>query len=125
MSPSDDAPKKGLTHNPFAKLRPDGKPAPREPAPAGSKTPPPAPVPSKGRVIVRREKKGHGGKTVTIAEGEGLTAAVLPALERDAKKALGTGARIEDGALVVQGDLADRLVKWLTERGFGPVTRGN
>jgi translation initiation factor 1 (eIF-1/SUI1) len=76
-------------------------------------------------VIVRREKKGHGGKTVTIAEGEGLTAAVLPALERDAKKALGTGARIEDGALVVQGDLADRLVKWLTERGFGPVTRGN
>jgi translation initiation factor 1 len=124
VNPNDQRKTKGLTHNPFAKLRPDGKPAQPSAREIANPSPPP-PAPAKGRVIVRREKKGHGGKTVTIAEGEGLAGVDLETLASDVKRALGTGARVVDGALAVQGDQSERLAAWLVQRGFGPVSRGN
>lgn len=118
----------GLKHNPFAKLRPDGKPAPAPP-----KVEPPAPatnasaqkVVSKERLTVRREKKGHGGKTVTIADGPAFTGRKLDELAREAARSLGVGARVEGMTLVVQGDQADRFVAWLAQRGFVNTSRGN
>jgi translation initiation factor 1 len=74
---------------------------------------------------VRRERKGHGGKAVTIAEGAGLAGRDVEALARDVKKALGTGARVEDGALVVQGEQTERLIAWLGKQGFASIVRGN
>jgi translation initiation factor 1 (eIF-1/SUI1) len=124
VNPNDNRKTKGLTHNPFAQLRPDGKPAQPSAREIANPSPPP-PAPTKGRVIVRREKKGHGGKTITIAEGEGLAGVDLDSLARDAKRALGTGAHVTHGALAVQGDQTDRLTTWLLQRGFGPVSRGN
>lgn len=127
MSSSPDRPPKGLTHNPFAKLRPDGLPAEARPQTRKDDDPTQRPASGRGsgRVIVRRQSKGQGGKTVTIAEGPGLDGVEVALLAREAAKALGSGARAVDGTLVVQGDLALRLVAWLTQRGFGPVTRGN
>lgn len=110
-----------LTHRPFAALRGESVspevsvPAPREPQPR----------PATERVTVRRERKGRGGKAVTLAEGPGLAGRDLASLAREAARALGAGARIEEGALVIQGDQADRLVAWLTSRGFASVSRGN
>lgn len=77
------------------------------------------------RVTVRRERAGRGGKTVTLAEGPGLAGRDLEALARAAAKALGLGARAENGALVLQGDQGERLVAWLGTRGFARVERGN
>lgn len=120
----------GLKHNPFAKLRPDGKPAPAPPAP-NSDAPQrpandaPAKVVSKERLTVRREKKGHGGKTVTIAEGPAFTGRKLDELAREAARSLGVGARVEGMTLVVQGDQAERFVTWLAQRGFVNTSRGN
>ena len=62
---------------------------------------------------------------MTIAEGSGLAGQDVSALAREAAKALGTGARVEEGALVVQGEQTDRLVAWLEARGFASVVRGN
>lgn len=77
------------------------------------------------RVTVRRERSGRGGKTVTIAEGPGFAGRKLEALAREAARALGVGARVEDGALVLQGDQGERLCAWLATRGFARVERGN
>jgi translation initiation factor 1 len=77
------------------------------------------------RVTVRRERAGRGGKTVTVAEGPGFAGRKLETLSREASRALGVGARVEDGALVLQGDQCERLAAWLAERGFGRVERGN
>lgn len=74
---------------------------------------------------MRRERAGRGGKTVTLAEGPGLAGRDLEALARAAARALGLGARAEDGALVLQGDQSDRLAAWLGTRGFARVERGN
>ncbi len=75
------------------------------------------------KVIVRKEKKGHGGKTVTIVSG------VLPK-ELDAvctalKSKLGCGARVEGDDVVVQGDLGDRVVAAVTALGANKVVRGS
>lgn len=77
------------------------------------------------RVTVRRERAGRGGKTVTLAEGPGLAGQKLEALASEAARALGVGARVEQGALVLQGDQSERLAAWLGTRGFERVERGN
>src|SRR5690242_12226054 len=115
-----DPRREGLKHTPFARLRPQGaanvpEPTPAPPRPTKSASEPkarsspkpasspdskPVAVPSAERIVVRRERKGHGGKAVTICEGNGLAGHDVEQLARDAAKALGAGARVEDGALV-------------------------
>jgi translation initiation factor 1 len=67
------------------------------------------------RAIVRRERKGHGGKTVTLVERATLTDDELRAL----KKELGVGARREGDTVVVQGDVVDRVQAWFASRVTG------
>lgn len=113
------------TNNPFAALRdklgalPPGPPraAPTEPVAASKRY--------VGRVTVRRERSGRGGKAVTLAEGPGLSGHPLEKLAKELAKALGTGARVESNALVIQGDQPDRVVTWLESHGFANVARGN
>jgi translation initiation factor 1 len=116
------------TNNPFAALRDKLGPLPPGPAaaPANARD---AEKPKEkrysGRVTVRRERSGRGGKAVTLAEGPGLSGHPLEKLAKELARSLGTGARVENNALVVQGDQPDRVVAWLTEHGFAEVQRGN
>lgn len=113
--------------NPFQALREklgDALPRVLEPAAARSGGPG-APKPVLERVTVRRERAGRGGKTVTVADGPGFTGRPLEPLATAAARALGVGARVEQGALVVQGDQCERLAAWLAAQGFERVERGN
>jgi len=96
-------------------------------APSDQRAAPSAPrtAPAPERVTVRRQRSGRGGKTVTIAEGSGLAGRDLEGLAREIARGLGTGARVEDGTIVVQGEQPDRLVAWLAAHGFAFVGRGN
>lgn len=70
------------------------------------------------KLVVRRTRKGRGGRTVTLIEGiEALPPAEREALAAAARKALGAGARVEEEAVAVQGDPGDRLADWLRDRG--------
>lgn len=74
------------------------------------------------KVVLRMERKGHGGKTVTCVSG--LVDApedALDELARDLRRALGTGVRVEAGELVVQGEQRERVRKWLAERGVSRI----
>ena len=139
--PSDPDPlPQGLTHNPFSALKGKSgespitpaastlgrKPAMKPPMPA-AKIPQVAsgPPSTHARVIVRRERRGRGGKAVTLAEGSALAGCDLEELAREIARGLGTGARVEGGALLVQGDQPDRVVAWLAAHGFASVARGN
>lgn len=71
-----------------------------------------------GKVVVRRTRKGRGGRTVTLIEGlDDLPADQRDALASAARKALGTGARVEEASVAVQGDVGPRLADWLRARG--------
>jgi len=63
------------------------------------------------------ERKGHGGKAVTVVRGlEGLSGAEQAALLQAARQALGVGGAFADGILQLQGDQRDRARAWLEKR---------
>jgi len=59
-------------------------------------------------VKLRMEKKGRGGKTVTVVDGLPRNAAFLKDLSQDLKRACGTGGAVQEGAIELQGDLRAR-----------------
>ena len=77
------------------------------------------------KIVLRREKKGRGGKTATVVEGLRLPPSALERIARDLKRALGCGATIEGDTIVVQGDMAARIEPWLVARGAKKVVIGN
>lgn len=108
-------------HNPFGGLAERLGVAP-EPAP---EAPDPAPaVAGPARAVVRLERKGRGGKEVTIVEKLELPARELEAWLSELKRALGCGGGVEDGALVLHGDQRSRARSWLESRGVRKVTAG-
>jgi translation initiation factor 1 len=108
-----------LHQNPFGALSATG--LPRQPeAPVASEA-----KKNRGRVEVRRETQGRGGKTVTTVSG--FTGIGLPEKEDLAKriqKACGAGGTVKDGQLVIQGDQREVAVRILEEAGFRAVLAG-
>ena len=64
------------------------------------------------------EKKGRGGKTVTVVDGLPNNAAFLKDLGQELKRACGTGGTVVEGAVELQGDLRERVREVLTKKGF-------
>ncbi|MGE0790922.1 MAG: translation initiation factor [Sandaracinaceae bacterium] len=130
--PVATTPGPALTHNPFAALSgaalPPGPttPGPTAPGPttvAASPDEDPREAPAGSRkIVVRHERKGRGGKTVTRISG--LEAGELSSFTTRMKKALGCGATIEGDELVLLGDLVDRAAGWLETQHLGRVVRG-
>lgn len=73
---------------------------------------------SDGIVRVQREKKGRGGKTVTIISGLEGDKKVLSDLCKKLKKRFGSGGSVKNWTIELQGDLAEQSVKYLQELGF-------
>ena len=120
----------GLAHNPFGALSSAGLPSAQPGAAAGSgagkpAAVAPAPVKNRGRVDLRRETGGRGGKTVTVVDG--FVGIGLPEKEQLTKKmraACGCGGTVKDGAIVIQGDQREKIAAILSEAGFRPVMAG-
>ncbi len=75
------------------------------------------------KVVLQREKKGRGGKTVTRVRG--LPSGELSAYATKLKKALGCGASVEDADVLLHGELVDRGAQWFEAQGVRRVVRGN
>ena len=83
------------------------------------------PEKNRGRVEIRRETGGRGGKTVTTVSG--FVGIGLPEKEQLTKKmrgACGCGGTVKDGAIEIQGDQREKMAKILLEAGFRPVLAG-
>ena len=76
------------------------------------------PVPTRIVAKLRMEKKGRGGKTVTVVYGLPKNEAFLKALCGELKRACGTGGAVVDGGVEVQGELRDRVRDALTKKGY-------
>ena len=123
------APPPSRFHAPFEGLRaklglPEAPAAgPAAPAaPAAAPAPPARPPPA--RAVVRFERKGRGGKAVTVVEKLELGARDREAWLSELKRALGCGGAVEGDALVLQGDLRERVRALLEARGVRKVTVG-
>lgn len=123
-----------MAHNPFAdKLAGLASVSP-EPEPEPEPSKPQAPDTSDSRpqepqfgpkLILRREKKGRGGKTVTRIEGVLGTQEALDTLARKLGKALGARAFVQDGLLWVSGDQCLAAQAWFNKAGATKIVIGN
>jgi translation initiation factor 1 len=77
-----------------------------------------------GIVRIRREVKGRGGKTVTVAGGFQLADDALAALAGDLKRRCGTGGAVKNGEILIQGDHRETLLAELRKRGFAAKIAG-
>ena len=71
------------------------------------------------RVVLHHERKGRGGKTVTIVHG--VPAEGQETVRHQLQRQLGVGVRVEADALVIQGDQRERLRVWFAALGVARV----
>lgn len=118
-------------NNPFQKLAgalPQAS-KPAEPAKAdAAKTEPAKTVLKKAivpaRAVIRYERKGRGGKEVTVVDKLALPPKVLEEWLKSLKQSLGVGGVIEGDTLVLQGDQRDRLRALLEKKGITQISVG-
>jgi translation initiation factor 1 len=77
-----------------------------------------------GVIRILLEKKGRGGKTVSVITGLSGSEDDLRALAADLKRRCGTGGTIKDGVIEIQGDHRDTLVEALKARGVNAKRAG-
>lgn len=75
-------------------------------------------VPPRPVAKLRVEKKGRGGKTVTVIDGLPRNSAFLKELSQELKRACGTGGSIFETGVEVQGDMRERVREVLLNKGF-------
>lgn len=91
--------------NPLATLPPPGQE--EETLPPGSQ-----------QLRIGYETKHRGGKAVSIVTGFAGSQADLDALGKLLKQACGTGGSVKDGAILIQGDHREKLLKRLVDMGY-------
>jgi len=75
-------------------------------------------LPSRIVAKLRMEKKGRGGKVVTVIDGLPRNDTFLKELAQELKRSCGTGGTIVDGGIELHGDLRDRVRDVLAGKGY-------
>jgi len=75
-------------------------------------------VPDRVVAKLRMEKKGRGGKTVTVIFGLPDNAEFLKTLCGELKRACGCGGAVTADGVELQGELRDRVRAHLEKKGF-------
>lgn len=77
-----------------------------------------------GNVRVHPEKKGRGGKVVTVISGLPLMGNDLKGYAKILKKRCGGGGAVKDGCVELQGDHVDVMVEFLKKEGYDAKRSG-
>jgi translation initiation factor 1 len=75
-------------------------------------------LPRDGVVRLVRDRKGRGGKTVTLIAGLSGSPAALAGLASELKRLCGTGGTLRGDLVEIQGDHRERLRAELERRGY-------
>ena len=114
-----------LASNPFGALNVDGLAAGPTAGQMRPKSVEKKPK-SKGRVEVRREKAGRGGKTVTTLRAfpSHIPLQELETMTFNLKKTCACGGTLKVRVIELQGDVCDRVIGELEKIGYKPVRAG-
>jgi translation initiation factor 1 len=82
-------------------------------------------LPRASKIVLRRERKGRKGKTVTLVEGLELRGKDLEEMARDLRRELGCGSHVESDVVVLHGDQVERAEGLFQKKGFRNIVRGS
>ena len=77
------------------------------------------------RVSLQRQTAGRKGKTVTAVIIPKNSTVDREKLAKEMRKGLGCGSFVEEGNVILQGDICDRAAEWLLKKGVKEVVSGN
>lgn len=80
--------------------------------------------PAEQTVYLHRERKGRGGKTVTVLKELQLNEADMKKLAKKLKKSCGTGGAIKNGQIEIQGEHRERIAAELEKLGYNTKIAG-
>jgi translation initiation factor 1 len=75
-------------------------------------------APGTGKALLRLEKKGRGGKSVTVIERLALSDDDLKVFCKEIKQKCGTGGTVKEHHIELQGDFRDRVRPLLEAKGY-------
>lgn len=70
------------------------------------------------QLLVRKERKGRSGKTVTVIEGYQGNPQTLHKLCKTIKKQCGVGGSVQHKIIIIQGDKTEEIIKILKREGY-------
>lgn len=78
-----------------------------------------------GIVRLRIERKGRGGKSVTLIEGLPFNEELLKEISKELKKQCGVGGALKNGIIELQGDVRDSVLTILKSKGYSVKKSGS
>jgi len=78
---------------------------------------------AKSTIRVHLEKKGRGGKAVSIVKGLDMTNAMMKDIEKALKSYCGVGGTQKNGEIIIQGDQRDKIIKYLVSQGATDIKK--
>lgn len=74
-------------------------------------------------IRVHLEKKGRGGKAVSIIKGLKMTNAYMKDIEKKLKSHCGVGGSQKNNEIIIQGDQRDKIINFLTKLGAKDIKK--
>ena len=78
---------------------------------------------SQSVIRVHLEKKGRGGKAVSIIKGLKMTNAKMKEIERALKSHCGVGGTQKNNEIIIQGDHRDKIIAYLRRLGAKDIKK--
>jgi translation initiation factor 1 len=74
--------------------------------------------PQQQTAALHYERKGRGGKTVTVVRDLQLSPDDLKTLSKQLKQLCGTGGTVKEGTIEIQGEHREKIAAFLRSQGY-------